>query len=943
MGETSNKHEKILYINSASLIAHIDEVREMLDRRKPVVLMISETHVTEDINSCEIECVDYKCVRNNSHSRFTGGCIIYIRYDFDYDVIDCTILPNNIWILSIKIYPSNRRVNGCICSVVYHSPSASKADFLNYFEAWLEEKLDITEQHIICGDFNIDMMSNGLYSKRLQNIIEINGMRQFVQNATRITNLSSTMIDLVISNGETEVEILLDEKISDHCTLEIESQFIPANIKNIENDTTVVKMVGYSAQKFCEYLSSFDWQCIQEDDLNKKAETLSSRLKQCINKFLKRVKVQKTNENKWFDNEIGQARKLRDTSFRKAAMVMDRNSWQNYHMARNKYTSLLRLKKSQFIQGKLTLAQGNSKETWTILKKLLSGKSKKDVDMVEINGIKITNTEEIAEQMNISFIGSIVDINRSIPNVINNPSINIEECKPRNSFKFATIDLTTLEKILLEMKNKRDIDLVSPSILLDSLPVIGHYFMSIINESLISGIFPEAWKTTTVVPVPKVSRPVKCEDYRPINMLPTCEKVLEKVVKSQLYTFLESSKLLSNNQSGYRKNHSCETALNLLLAKWKETINDKNTILCVFLDLKRAFETIDRSIMINKLKKFGLKANEINWFISYLSTRKQCTKIGSCISSSKDNDLGVPQGSVLGAILFIMYMNDLPEIGLFTTISLFADDTLIYISGKDVQHLSSIMNADLTKISEWLNINKLKLNVNKTKCMQISNKALTNEYQIIINGCEIEKVSNIKYLGILLDNKLTFKENINYLCKKVAKKISFLARLAKNLTLIAKINVYKTVIAPHFEYCASILFLSNEELFLKMQKLQNKAMRIILKCNKYTSVEWMLHTLQWMNVRQRIYTKTLNLIFQIKNKKLPEYLCNLVISNADVHNYPVRNRNDFRLPYCRTNRTQNSLMYKGLKMFNDMPDIIKMETNENFFKRKMKCYVKENL
>lgn len=154
---------------------------------------------------------------------------------------------------------------------------------------------------------------------------------------------------------------------------------------------------------------------------------------------------------------------------------------------------------------------------------------------------------------------------------------------------------------------------------------------------------------------------------------------METIVKDQLIDYIEENKLLSKWQSGYRKNHSCETALNLVLNKWKKLVDNKQTVLSVFLDLKRAFETIDRSRLVEKLKTFGIQNNALKWFTSYLDGRKQCTKINNFTSEQIDNDLGVPQGSVLGAILFIIYINDLPNILENVSINLFADDTLLYI------------------------------------------------------------------------------------------------------------------------------------------------------------------------------------------------------------------------------------------------------------------------
>lgn len=242
--------------------------------------------------------------------------------------------------------------------------------------------------------------------------------------------------------------------------------------------------------------------------------------------------------------------------------------------------------------------------------------------------------------------------------------------------------------------------------------------------------------------------------------------------------------------------------------------------------------------------------------------------------------------------------------------------------------------------------NKLKLNIEKTKCMLIKGKRRgeslhSRELNIKINGVIINETREMIYLGVIIDNKLSLKENNQYVAKKVAKKIGFLSRVSKNLSARAIITIYKSIIAPHFDFCSSILFLADGEDKSMFQKLQNRAMRIILCGNHYTSVSMMRKTLQWQTVWQRVVARTLQFVYKIKNNLLPEYLRVLLQYNSEVHAYPSRRRNDFRLPNVKKSSTQNNLFYKGLKMFNEMPEDLKNESNYNKFKRIINEYVKE--
>jgi Reverse transcriptase (RNA-dependent DNA polymerase) len=275
------------------------------------------------------------------------------------------------------------------------------------------------------------------------------------------------------------------------------------------------------------------------------------------------------------------------------------------------------------------------------------------------------------------------------------------------------------------------------------------------------------------------------------------------VVKQQLLEFIDQNNILYEGQSGFRKRHSCETALNLIVAGWKEKLDDGWSILAVYLDLKRAFETIDRKILLKKLYKYGIRGIELKWFESYLEGRCQRVLYNKNYSDEQEITLGVPQGSTLGPLLFILYINDIVSTIQHCTINLFADDTLIYITGKNLEDMAEKLNMDLVVVAKWMKANKLMLNLNKTKYQIITHKHTnrSTDLQIRIEQQQLEKVETIKYLGVLIDSKLNFNDNFNYVLKKMAKKINFLGRIRKKLNKNSKVIVYQSIISPHVDYC----------------------------------------------------------------------------------------------------------------------------------------------
>lgn len=493
------------------------------------------------------------------------------------------------------------------------------------------------------------------------------------------------------------------------------------------------------------------------------------------------------------------------------------------------------------------------------------------------------------------------------------------------------------------MKNNTDEYFINAGVLLDSLHVIGHHVADIINDSFSTGVFPNALKKSTIIPIQKKSGTELINEHRPINTLPVLERLKESLAYSQLIHYVNENNLLAEHQSGFRSKHSCESAINDVLYEWKEALDKSKIIIAVFLDFQRAFETIEPQILLQKLSCFGIKEIELKYFESYLTNRRQVVKLGKFISREINNNLGVPQGSILGPLLFILYINDLGDCLTNCKIKMFADDTLIYIIEDSLENATKFINDDLNKLFKKLCHEKLKLNVEKTKAMIISNKIFDRDsVNIFINESRLEIENIIKYLGVILDDKLKFDKNVDYLCKKIGKKTNVISRLRNELSKGQKAMLYKTIVEPHFNYCSSILFLSSNDDIQRLQILQNKCMRNILRANRFTSAEILNKTLEILNVKQIIMYRTLIFIYKIVNGLVPKYLSNRIKYRYDTHDRNLRNANQIELVNATKVCSQNSLFYRGLKNFNDLPVEIREENNFNRFQRMLMSFIKGN-
>lgn len=924
-------------MNIQGLLNNIEELKYVIHKQKPDLCIVSETHTTTNILSNEININGFKLLRTDSHSSRTGGVAVYIRNKIHVTNIK-SYAENFIWLNSFELLASNNRI--IKMAAVYMSASENKTEILKYFENWCEHFCEIGEI-LICGDFNIDVARESPYSQRLMKICNDNGLKQIVKNTTRQTNHSATIIDLCITNSNSIATVSMEDQISDHYNIEIS---VKNELKSKRIDKKLIKILhNYSQTAVLNQIENWlgEWTYVRNENCDIKTTWLLHNLHCTVSEFI--VERVISNSDNFFNYELEKMRKQKNYLYKQAQLsTNDSNKWHAYKNYKNDYKKMIKRQKYEYTQRQLNNAAGDQKKTWKLLNSIITDKHVgNDFDIIESNGVTLNNKKNIADEFNKYFVDTISEINRSIP--ITNHTDNIPH-QQENLFEFKSVDILELAKMLCSMskKSNRDCFEISVSILLDCFDAIGPILTDIINSSL-SSYFPLMLRQSIIVPIQKVSGTILIEEHRPINTLPCIEKIIEKFACEQLKSYIEEANILCAEQSGFRDAHSCESALNYVINEWKEAQGSNETVLAVFLDFQRAFETIDREILLHKLEMCGIGANALIWFNSYLSNRSQIVKINGVTSEPLENNYGVPQGSVLGPILFILYINDMKNVLQYCKIKLFADDTLIYICSKDINDATIKLNDDLNCLFNKISHDKLKLNVNKTKLMIISNKKTINknEIQIKINNELIKLEHEIKYLGVILDDKLNLSENLNYVIRKMAKKVNVLYRTGDKLNKEQKLQVYKTTIEPHINYCSSVLFLSNETELNRLQKIQNKCMRCILKVNRFCSSNILLSSLGLLNCKEKIMMNTLVSIYKIVHNLWPMYLSNKIKHNSDnIRKNTLRSRNNLQTNSALKGYTQNSLFYKGINMYNNLPIEIRNEQNVYKFKTKLIEYIK---
>ena len=406
-----------------------------------------------------------------------------------------------------------------------------------------------------------------------------------------------------------------------------------------------------------------------------------------------------------------------------------------------------------------------------------------------------------------------------------------EEITLPNLFSF---DLINEEEIIkhtkeLNIMKSSAVENVSTKVIKDSFLAIPGIIKHMYNQSITEGLFPDSWKRAIIMPLKKEGNSEDVNNLRPISLLPTPGKLLEKLIHTRTMKYLENQHILVDEQGGFQPNHSTILTTSYLTDYIFSAMNNNQITHTVFIDFKKAVDTINHKILLNKLKRLGFHQNAIKWFQNYLTNRTQRTFANKLISSELPIICGVPQGSILGPLMFLIYINDLTTCIKHSQCRLFADDTVLYVSCGSSSEAKVNLQADLDNLSQWCQKNQLTINTNKTKGMSFGNKRLLDRdlpLDLKLNGVSLMIVQNYKYLGIILDPNLSFAKHIANLVSVVNFKAYSFTKFRHMLTKSAAIRLYKSMILPYLDYGDSIYGGANQDLLQKLQRLQNRCLRI---------------------------------------------------------------------------------------------------------------------
>ena len=445
----------------------------------------------------------------------------------------------------------------------------------------------------------------------------------------------------------------------------------------------------------------------------------------------------------------------------------------------------------------------NSKQIWIGINTLLNRhKKQQNTIYLEENGL-ISDPTKIANKFNDFFLNVAEKLSSKIEN---KNSSHQDYLKNPNKSKFYLKETTPDEIIKitnnLDGKKSSDIYNISPDVVKLSDQIVAQALTIIFNRSIREGHFPDALKLAKVIPIHKGDSVLSVSNYRPISLLPIFSKIIERLIYNQFMEFITEHNVLSELQFGFQKNKSTEHAITSIISNITNSFSNKHSSYCIFLDFAKAFDTVNHQIMIEKLKYYGVHGTTLDLFESYLSNRRQVVEVNGKMSEEGTIKHGVPQGSILGPLLFLLYINDISQSSDILKFFLFADDTTVYYSADPSdENTEQILNTELEKVSCWLAANKLSLNVKKSNFLHFHyGKSKKKIVQIKINNTPVEEKETTKYLGTFIDNKLTWKNQIQHIKSRLARGIGMISRIRYFVDQPCLLKMFFSFVQSHINY-----------------------------------------------------------------------------------------------------------------------------------------------
>ncbi|MEW8548488.1 MAG: reverse transcriptase family protein [Candidatus Thiodiazotropha sp.] len=924
----------MFHLNTRSVRNKLDYISDITDSFN--ILCFSETHLDNSIQSEALMIYGYDTPIRKDRTCNGGGVMVYVsnllRYKRREDLEDPIL--ETIWI-EIKL----RSFNILLCCFYRSDFNVSQSTFINELQSSIETALDYTQYVILTGDINIDFIN--LSNNQLRDCLSLFSLTNVITEPTRISANSTTLIDPVLVTDACCVldsgTLSVDEQISDHKATYL-SVKIPLRLSNCYyREVWNYKNADYDLLN--ELIDTYDWNLAINNSL-----TVDESCKKFTNIFLdfckrcipsKKVLI-RPNDKPWFTSELRYNIRLRDRLRNRAFQTGKISDLNRYKKQRNHVNNMKKYAKENFdnnLEDIVLNAEYGNKTFWQLMGRFMGKNNTCSI----IPPLKKTDEnyafddDEKVTVLNDYFcsISSIDDAYIALPYFENRTESSIENI---------SITQSEVTDILSNLKvNKASgPDGISHRMLKYTSHTVAKPLCYLFNMSLQQRSFPSLWKSADVMPIFKKGDKSIVSNYRPISLISCVGKSFERIVFKNVYNHLLTNSLIYKYQSGFLPGHSTvhhliEAIHHTCLALENHEINCQ-----IYCDISKAFDRVWHRGLILKLDNYGIKGELLEWFQNYLINRNQRVSFNGVSSEYKSITAGVPQGSVLGPLLFLLYINDISD-ELTSLARLFADDTFLSFSSVDPMEIKYTMNQDLSKLNDWAKKWLVTFNPSKTEVMFISNIYFDENIELFMDDAVLQIVNTHKHLGVVLSSNHKWTNHIENLIKTATKQISFLRKIKYKFSSQTLNKLYCVYIRPLLEYASEVWDGCSQIDSDRLEQVQLNAARIVTGLPMFASLNSLYLETGWETLSERRKIKKLSLMYKIVNNDAPPYLQELLPNTVmNTSNYNLRNSQNFDIPFSRLCSFESSFFPSTLRLWNNL-DLQKRNSESlSIFKRSIR-------
>ena len=944
----SNSNFSLLHLNIRSVVSHFTEFLCYLDTLNFVFKVIALSETAINATSINYNIPNYSCEMNIRENRKGGGVSLYVHNTFQYKVrndLQLGGVVNSVFVELLKTTTNSK--HNIICGCIYRPPSMSLSVFNELLSDMFGKILSENKYVYIFGDFNVNTMSSVIGNANTQEFKDIfssNYCLPLITKPTRVTNSCSSLIDNIYSNvpintGKCNSGIL-EVSISDHYAIFAidNSTHTKANASNVTKRSFCNKNI----ENFKRCLTNQSWDFVYEsEDLQAAFSRFQGVIDVHFNTNFKLHTFTRTyiNRHPWMTEALRTQIRLKNSKYKEYVKSNNVDIVESYKDSKRILHSSLRNAEIQYYSEQYELNSGDMFKSWKVLKTILAlnSNSEKRQLCLTINNVAVTNSIDIANGFNDFFVSIGPELAKDIHSDIN-PLTYVNNVN--NSIVIFDVSCDEVKNIIRSLKNSSAGHDEFPTFV-GKLCVDSYIepLTFLINYSLKTGVFPSELKLARMVPIFKAGDSSALTNYRPISVLTFFAKVFEKIVYNKLLNFISDNNILYDHQYGFRKGRSTQQAIITLVDKITKSQDIGDIVITLLIDLKKAFDTIDHRILLRKLYSYGIRGSMLKWMESYLTDRSQYVVIDGKVSQTRGIKCGVPQGSILGPLLFIISVNDICNVSPMLFKILYADDTCVLISGNHLNNLIDRLNTELISLNNWFKANKLSLNTKKSFFMIFHRSRIKPNVinKVVIDNHELTQVNSAKYLGVIIDHKLNWIEHISYVKSKMSKGIGIMYKARQFLTKKALLMLYHAYIFPYMTYCIEVWGCASQTQLNCLFLLQKKIIRIMNFSHYLAHTNPLFLTMKVLPLRKIFFYKVGLIMYKYSLNLLPECIAHLYLRNDSIHEHNTRGCHELRvLPGAKTFSNISA------RIWNVLSNKINCDVSMSIFKCNLKLFLLNN-